>query len=107
MGAFSLWFGSIEVLQVEQLSTPWPTLCPQLQITVVNYSGVFQHLACHVTHWPALRRDLVNVPARFGAPARKTVLHLPVHWPSQNGWETLCPNVIGYRHPTRQPESTD
>jgi hypothetical protein len=53
-----------------------------------------------------LRRDLVNVPARFGAPARKPVLHLPAHWPSQNGWETLCPNVIGYHHPTRRPEPT-
>ena len=47
-----------------------------------------------------LRRDLVNVPARFGAPARKPVLHLPAHWPSPNGWETLCSNVIGYHHPT-------
>jgi hypothetical protein len=28
---------------------------------------------------PTLRRDLVNVPARFAAPARKPVLHLPAH----------------------------
>ena len=28
-----------------------------------------------------LRRDLVNVPARFAAPARKPILHLPAHWP--------------------------
>ena len=32
-----------------------------------------------------LRRDLVNVPARFAAPARKPMLHLPTHWPRQSG----------------------
>jgi hypothetical protein len=52
-----------------------------------------------------LRRDLVNVPARFGAPARKPVLHLPAHWPSQNGWKILWHNVIGYHHPTGQPRA--
>ena len=48
-----------------------------------------------------LRRDLVNVPARFAAPARKPMLHLPAHWPWQTGWKTLWDNVIGY--PTAQP----
>ncbi len=43
-----------------------------------------------------LRRDLVNVPARFAAPARKPMLHLPVHWPSRIGWKTLWDNIIGY-----------
>jgi Transposase DDE domain group 1 len=43
-----------------------------------------------------LRRDLVTVPARFAAPARKSTLHLPAHWPSQIGWKTLWDNIIGY-----------
>ena len=30
-----------------------------------------------------LRRDLVNVPARFAAPARKPMLHLPARWPGK------------------------
>ncbi len=51
----------------------------------------------------ALRRDLVNVPARFAAPARKPMLHLPAHWPWQTGWKTLWDNVIGY--PTIQPRA--
>ena len=34
-----------------------------------------------VARGATLRRDLVNVPARFAAPARKPVLHLPAHWP--------------------------
>ena len=43
-----------------------------------------------------LRRDLVTVPARFAAPARKPTLHLPAHWPWQIGWKTLWDNIIGY-----------
>ena len=49
-----------------------------------------------VARGATLRRDLVNVPARFAAPARKPTLHLPAHWPSQIGWKTLWDNIIGY-----------
>jgi hypothetical protein len=50
-----------------------------------------------------LRRDLVKVPARFAAPARKPTLHLPAHWPCQTRWKTLWHSVIGY--PTAQPRA--
>jgi Transposase DDE domain group 1 len=50
-----------------------------------------------------LRRDLINVPARFAAPARKPTLHLPAHWPCQTRWKTLWHSVIGY--PTAQPRA--
>lgn len=56
-----------------------------------------------VARGATLRRDLVNVPARFAAPARKPMLHLPAHWPWQTGWKTLWNNVIGY--PTAQPRA--
>ena len=56
-----------------------------------------------VARGATLRRDLVNVPARFAAPARKPVLHLPAHWPRQLQWKTLWDNVIGY--PTAQPRA--
>ena len=36
------------------------------------------------------------MPARFAAPARKPMLHLPAHWPRQIQWKTLWLNVIGY-----------
>ena len=49
-----------------------------------------------VARGATLRRDLVNVPARFAAPARKPMLHLPAHWPWQIGWKTLWDNIIGY-----------
>ncbi|WP_461479808.1 IS1380 family transposase [Mycobacterium sp. HUMS_1102779] len=50
-----------------------------------------------VARGATLRRDLVNIPARFAAPARKPMLHLPAHWPWQKGWKTLWNNTIGYR----------
>jgi hypothetical protein len=56
-----------------------------------------------VARGATLRRDLVNVPARFAAPARKPMLHLPAHWPWQTGWKALWHNVIGY--PTAQPRA--
>ena len=58
-----------------------------------------------VARGATLRRDLVNVPARFAAPARKPMLHLPAHWPWQTGWKTLWDNVIGYHYPTAQPRA--
>ena len=42
-----------------------------------------------VARGATLRRDLVNVPARFAAPARKPTLQLPTHWPPQTQWKTL------------------
>ena len=50
-----------------------------------------------VARGATLRRDLVTVPARFAAPARKPTLHLPAHWPSQIRWKALWDNIIGYR----------
>ncbi len=50
-----------------------------------------------------LRRDLVNIPARFAAPARKPVLHLPLHWPRQLEWKALWHSIIGY--PSIQPRA--
>ena len=58
-----------------------------------------------VARGATLRRELVKVPARFAAPARKPMLHLPAHWPWQTGWKTLWDNVVGYRYPTIQPRA--
>lgn len=56
-----------------------------------------------VARGATLRRDLINVPARFAAPARKPMLHLPIHWPRQVQWNALWHNVIGY--PAAQPRA--
>jgi hypothetical protein len=49
-----------------------------------------------VARGATLRRDLITVPARFAAPARKPMLHLPAHWPWQTGWKTQWDTIIGY-----------
>lgn len=49
-----------------------------------------------VARGATLRSHLVNTPARFAAPARKPMLHLPAHWPWQTGWKTLWDTIIGY-----------
>ena len=56
-----------------------------------------------VARGATLRRNLVNIPARFAAPARKPVLHLPIHWPWQIEWKALWDNVTSY--PTAQPRA--
>ena len=49
-----------------------------------------------VARGATLRRTLVNVPARFAAPARKPMLHLPAHWPWQTGWENAVGQLLGH-----------
>jgi Transposase DDE domain group 1 len=56
-----------------------------------------------VARGATLRRDLVNIPARFAAPARKPTLHLPIHWPRQREWKALWHNIVSY--PTAQPRA--
>jgi hypothetical protein len=41
-----------------------------------------------------LRRHIVTVPARLARPQRRTVLHLPEHWPWATHWNTLWHNVF-------------
>ena len=53
-----------------------------------------------VARGATLRRDLVAVPARYAAPARKPTLHLPAHWPWQDSWKALWNNIIGYNPAT-------
>ena len=42
-----------------------------------------------------IRRKLISVPARISTSARKLVLHLPVSWPWDTGWQTLFTTACG------------
>ncbi|MGH3554120.1 MAG: IS1380 family transposase [Mycobacterium sp.] len=82
--------------------------CAWLACAVITHNllravGTLAGGAHTVARGATLRRDLVNIPARFAAPARKPMLHLPIHWPRQLQWKTLWNNVIGY--PTAQPRA--
>src|SRR5262249_62162089 len=81
---------------------PW-LACAAIPPTRLRAAGPLPGCSHTVARGAPLRRALVNVPARFAAPARKPMLHLPIHWPRQNEWTTLWHNVIGY--PTTQPRA--
>ena len=77
--------------------------CAVIAHNLLRAAGVIAGGDHAVARGATLRRDLINVPARFAAPARKPMLHLPAHWPRQIQWKTLWLNVIGY--PTAQPRA--
>ena len=70
--------------------------CAVIAHNLLRAAGTLAGGAHAVARGATLRRDLVNVPARFAAPARKPTLHLPAHWPWQIGWKTLWDNITGH-----------
>src|SRR6187431_3360961 len=79
--------------------------CAVIAHNLLRAAGVIAGGDHAVARGATLRRDLINVPARFAAPARKPMLHLPTHWPRQTGWKTLWDNVIGHCYLTAQPRA--
>lgn len=79
--------------------------CAVIAHNLLRAAGTLAGANHAVARGATLRRHLVNVPARFAAPARKPMLHLPAHWPWQTGWKTLWDNVIGSYYPTTQPRA--
>jgi Transposase DDE domain group 1 len=79
--------------------------CASIAHNLLRATGTLAGGHHTVARGATLRRELVNVPARFAAPARKPMLHLPAHWPWQAGWKTLWHNVIGHHYPTAQPRA--
>ena len=77
--------------------------CAVIAHNLLRAAGTLAGGDAAVARGATLRRDLVNVPARFAAPARKPMLHLPAHWPRQTQWKTLWENAIG--SPTAQPRA--
>ena len=77
--------------------------CAVIAHNLLRAAGTLAGGDAAVARGATLRRDLVNVPARFAAPARKPMLHLPTHWPRQTQWKTLWDNTIGYS--TAQPRA--
>lgn len=37
-----------------------------------------------------IRAQLIHVPARLAHSARRTVMHLPTHWPWETAWKQLA-----------------
>jgi hypothetical protein len=79
--------------------------CAVIAHNLLRAAGILAGGNHAVARGATLRRDLVQVPARFAAPARKPMLHLPAHWPWQTGWKALWDNVTGNHYPTAQPRA--
>jgi Transposase DDE domain group 1 len=77
--------------------------CAVIAHNLLRTAGILAGGNHAVARGATLRRAMVNVPARFAAPARKPTLHLPAHWPWQTGWKALWDNIISY--PTAQPRA--
>ena len=76
-------------------------LCAAIAHNLLRATGVIAGNRHAVARGATLRRTIVNIPARLARPQRRTVLHLPRHWPWAQAWLALWRNIIGSRqhHP--------
>jgi hypothetical protein len=70
-------------------------LCAAITHNLLRAAGTLAGLAQAVARGATLRRTIVNVPARLARPQRRTVLHLPEHWPWARPWLSLGNHVLG------------
>jgi len=70
-------------------------LCAAITHNLLRAAGTLAGPSQAVARGATLRRTLVNVPARLAQPQRRTVLHLPEHWPWSRPWLTLWDRVLG------------
>lgn len=74
-------------------------LCAAIAHNLLRAAGVLAGGAHAVARGATLRRKIVTIPARLARPQRRTILHLPSHWPWTNQWLTLWRNTIGHSPP--------
>jgi Transposase DDE domain group 1 len=70
-------------------------LCAAIAHNLLRATGVIAGNRHAVARGATLRRTIVNIPARLARPQRRTVLHLPRHWPWAESWLALWRNIIG------------
>jgi hypothetical protein len=70
-------------------------LCAAITHNLLRAAGSLAGPTQAVARGATLRRTLVNVPARLAQPQRRTVLHLPEHWPWAQPWLMLWDRVLG------------
>jgi len=60
---------------------------------LLRAAGALTSPAHAVARGQTLRKRIINVPARLAQPQRRTVLHLPAHWPWAEQWTRLWANA--------------
>jgi Transposase DDE domain group 1 len=64
-------------------------ICAAITHNLLRAAGTITGNRYAAARGATLRRQLVAVPARLARPQRRTVLHLPAHWPWAKQWRTL------------------
>jgi hypothetical protein len=70
-------------------------LCAAITHNLLRGAGTLAGPTQAVARGATLRRTIVNVAARLAQPQRRSVLHLPEHWPWAQPWLTLWRHVFG------------
>jgi Transposase DDE domain group 1 len=71
------------------------TLCAAITHNLLRAAGTLAGPRQSIARGATLRRTIINVPARLARPQRRTVLHLPEHWPWARSWLNLWRRVFG------------
>jgi hypothetical protein len=61
--------------------------CAVIAFNIARAAAVAADLA--KARWATLRKKIIKVPGRIASTARRLDLHLPIHWPWADGWESL------------------
>lgn len=69
-------------------------ICAAITHNLLRAAGTLTSHRHAVARGATLRRQLVTVPARLARPQRRSVLHLPEHWPWADRWTTLWRHVF-------------
>ncbi|MBE1608297.1 hypothetical protein HEB94_005145 [Actinopolymorpha pittospori] len=69
-------------------------ICAAITHNLLRAAGTLTSPRHAAARGATLRRHIVTVPARIAHPQRRTVLHLPEHWPWAEQWNTLWHNVF-------------
>lgn len=80
------------------VNSAW-VLCAAIAHNLLRAAGVLAVGALVVARCATLRRKIVNIPVRLARPQRRTILHLPKHWPWTDLWLTLWRNTVGCSPP--------
>lgn len=73
------------------MSPTRPGCCAQALLRATGVLAGGPHRAARAA---TLRRKILNIAARLTRPQRRSVLHLPSHWPWTDAWLELWRNVI-------------
>ena len=79
------------------------TLCAAIAHNLLRAAGTMAGPTQAVARGATLRRTIITVPARIAEPQRRTVLHLPAHWPWARPWLLMWERVLGQGLPPPIP----